>query len=164
MRTGEATGPSDQEAESGVRRPAGSHRAKLHPILALLVLCAVGLSPVEYRGGAEQPHAHAVFQLWVDAADGTLHHHGDGAHGGAPIVGVPAANLAAAAEAPPDTPRLGALASAERASLILAVAATSFLAAAGSIRVRAVWPLAVALSGRPVAPASPPPRPFVAFA
>lgn len=158
-------GKGDTEGEGGLRRPAGSSRAHLLPILALLVLCAVGLSPVEYRGGAEQPHAHAGFQLWVDAADGTLHHHGAGAHrDDAPTARVPAANTSAAAEAPPDTPRLGALASAERAPLILAVAATSFLATAGSIRARTVWPPSLALSGRPVAPEPPPPRPGVAFA
>jgi len=141
------------EAEYGVRRPSGTHRANLHPILALLVLCAVGLSPVEYRGGGERPHAHAVFQLWDDVADGALDHHAE--------VGVAPGSTginAAAAAAPPDTPRLTALASAEHASLILVVVVGSVLLTAGSTRGRAVWPSFPILTAHPSAPEPPPPR------
>jgi hypothetical protein len=39
-------------------------------LLSLLVM------PVTYRGGAEQPHPHVFFQLWIDAAHGSFDHHG----------------------------------------------------------------------------------------
>ena len=45
-------------------------------LAALLGLLAC---PLEYRGGAEFPHAHAIFQLFYDAAHGSIdHHHDDG--------------------------------------------------------------------------------------
>jgi len=37
------------------------------------------LLPSDYRAGAEFPHAHSLVQLWVDAEDGTVHHHDAGA-------------------------------------------------------------------------------------
>lgn len=144
-----------------MRRPAGGHRAHLHPILALLLLCAVGLSPVEYRGGAERPHAHAVFQLWDDVADGALDHH---AEADVPLATSVSTGTNSVAAAPPDTPRLSALASAEHASLLLVVVVASVLLTAESIRARAVWPPATTLSGHPFAPEPPPPRRIATFA
>jgi hypothetical protein len=40
-----------------------------------LALLGVILLPSNYRAGAEFPHSHSLVQLWVDAADGTVHHH-----------------------------------------------------------------------------------------
>ncbi|HEU0115553.1 MAG TPA: hypothetical protein VFQ80_12795 [Thermomicrobiales bacterium] len=34
--------------------------------------------PLTYKGGAELPHAHALFQLIYDAAHGSIDHHHDG--------------------------------------------------------------------------------------
>lgn len=152
-------GKGDTEGESGVRRAAGTHRANVHPILVLLLLGAVGLSPVEYRGGAERPHVHVVFQLWDDAADGALDHHAaeDGTPGSGAIRPV-------GAEAPPDIPRLTASASVERVDPLLAVAAATTLLCAGSVRGRVTWPPAASLSGCPFVPEPPPPRGIVAFA
>jgi hypothetical protein len=43
--------------------------------MALLSLC---LLPIDYRAGAELPHAHSLFQLWLDASDGVvMHDHAD---------------------------------------------------------------------------------------
>lgn len=138
-----------------MRRPAGPRPAILSPAFVLLVLCAVALPPVEYRGGGEHTHAHAVVQLWDDAADGALDHHhaetGGVAHGGV-------------AEAPPDVPRLTALAAAEQATPTLVVAAASLLAIVVSIRVRLAWPPAAVPVGVMVAPEPPPPRRVAAFA
>jgi hypothetical protein len=39
--------------------------------MALLSLC---LLPTDYRAGAETAHAHSLFQLWLDAADGGVFH------------------------------------------------------------------------------------------
>src|SRR5215213_8827183 len=44
-----------------------------------LALLGVILLPSDYRAGAEFPHAHSLVQLWVDAADGIVHHHDAGA-------------------------------------------------------------------------------------
>jgi hypothetical protein len=46
-------------------------------VLSLLLL------PAAYRAGAAFAHPHSLFQLWLDAADGTVHHH-DGEAGFAP--------------------------------------------------------------------------------
>lgn len=33
------------------------------------------LLPSSYRAGAETAHAHSLVQLWIDATDGSIHHH-----------------------------------------------------------------------------------------
>jgi hypothetical protein len=47
----------------------------------LLAVAALSLlaMPVTYSGGAEQPHPHIFFQVWIDAAHNNFehHHHGD---------------------------------------------------------------------------------------
>jgi hypothetical protein len=49
-----------------------------------LALLGLLLLPSDYRAGAETPHAHALLQLWLDAGDGSVHHHhGTGVHAGA---------------------------------------------------------------------------------
>ncbi|HEV2067292.1 MAG TPA: hypothetical protein VGR08_10675 [Thermomicrobiales bacterium] len=49
----------------------------------IFLAAALGLlaMPVEYRGGAEGAHPHAVIQFWAEAGRGSLsHHHRDGSH------------------------------------------------------------------------------------
>ncbi len=41
-------------------------------------LFALVLLPVNYRAGAELAHAHSLPQVLLDAAHGTVHHHGNG--------------------------------------------------------------------------------------
>jgi hypothetical protein len=40
-----------------------------------LALLGLLLLPSDYRAGAETAHGHALMQLWIDAADGAVHHH-----------------------------------------------------------------------------------------
>ncbi|MDQ3226854.1 MAG: hypothetical protein M3Q50_09530 [Chloroflexota bacterium] len=40
-----------------------------------LALLGLFLLPTQYRAGAETAHAHSLAQLWVDAGDGSVHHH-----------------------------------------------------------------------------------------
>jgi len=46
----------------------------------LTVLFALSLlsMPVDYRGGAELPHAHALFQFWMSGDADAFDHHGHG--------------------------------------------------------------------------------------
>jgi len=48
----------------------------------LLTVVAIGLlgMPVSYRAGAEAPHPHIVFQLWVDASRRSFDHHAHHPH------------------------------------------------------------------------------------
>jgi hypothetical protein len=55
----------------GFRLPSLSVCISLLWGMALLSLC---LLPTDYRAGAETPHAHSLFQLWLDAADGGVFH------------------------------------------------------------------------------------------
>ena len=47
-------------------------------LLWSLALLGVILLPSQYRAGADFAHAHSLVQLWIDAADGTVHHHHEG--------------------------------------------------------------------------------------
>jgi hypothetical protein len=40
-----------------------------------LALLGLLLLPSDYRAGAETAHGHALMHLWIDAADGAVHHH-----------------------------------------------------------------------------------------
>jgi hypothetical protein len=51
---------------------SGSRRLTALWALALLGLF---LLPLDYRAGANTAHAHSLVQLWIDAADGAVHHH-----------------------------------------------------------------------------------------
>src|SRR5690349_10260170 len=44
----------------------------------LAALLGMLACPIQYRGGAELPHDHAIFQLIYDAAHGSIDHHHDG--------------------------------------------------------------------------------------
>ncbi len=54
------------------------------PTFSLVLAFVAGLTllmPVDYRAGTDQAHAHATFQIWIDAAPGrSHHHHGDAEH------------------------------------------------------------------------------------
>jgi hypothetical protein len=39
-----------------------------------MTLVSLFLLPTDYRAGAETAHAHSLFQLWLDAADGSVFH------------------------------------------------------------------------------------------
>lgn len=45
------------------------------PTALILAAFSLLLMPVDYRGGAEEAHPHGVFQLWEEAAHGSLDHH-----------------------------------------------------------------------------------------
>jgi hypothetical protein len=129
-------------------------------VLGLLAL------PVEYRGGAERPHAHATYQLWYDAAHGSVaHHHRWGATDVAGDHVAEARPVSAAVTEPDgaDVPQLvGSTIGVVKVPLL--VAAISLLVAPPAVRSRAVWPAAPTLIGRSPGTETPPPRPLAAFA
>lgn len=51
--------------------PTFPNCSRLLWVMAILSLC---LLPTDYRAGAATAHAHSLFQLWVDAADGGVFH------------------------------------------------------------------------------------------
>ena len=132
------------------------------------IAVALGLLalPVEYRGGAERPHAHATYQLWYDAAHGSVAHHyrGEDADGtGDHDAGAPPALGTAAEPDGADVPRLvGSTIGVVKMPLL--VAAISLLVAPPAARSLAVWPAAPTLIGRSPGTETPPPRPLAAFA
>ncbi|HEV2067558.1 MAG TPA: hypothetical protein VGR08_12050, partial [Thermomicrobiales bacterium] len=64
-----------------MHRPAPSLAPGFTRLIFLAAALALLTMPVEYRGGAEEAHPHAVVQFWAEASRGSLsHHHRDGAH------------------------------------------------------------------------------------
>ncbi|MDP9359517.1 MAG: hypothetical protein M3R02_30375 [Chloroflexota bacterium] len=61
--------------------------------VAVVALLAI---PVQYRGGADLPHAHALYQLWIPGGYGLVHHH---PHVGERVLSM---NLSGEANGPPD--------------------------------------------------------------
>ena len=49
-------------------------------LLLVFVAGLMVLTPVSYRAGTDQAHAHSTFQLWIDAATGQSHHHDEVDH------------------------------------------------------------------------------------
>lgn len=144
-----------------LRRPRANRVAPLLCAVAALSLFAL---PVQYRGGADVAHPHAVFQLWLDAADGSTNHHGpaaterehaaDDGHPDAP------ARSVLAVEESPDTPRLSeARPAVEGFALVLTGAA--LLMALLLVRSTAAWSASPVWSGRLPNPETPPPRPAI---
>ena len=129
----------------------------LHPIAALAALCGLAMLPVEYRGGAEDPHPHAAYQLWYDAAHGSVaHHHAMGdapteAHHGE------ASTPAWVDEDGTDVPRLVGL-SIGAVKVPLIATAVVLLTSPATTRSRAAWPAARVLVGRFPWAETPPPR------
>jgi hypothetical protein len=129
-----------------------------------LVLLVAALSllamPVTYSGGAEEPHAHVFFQVWIDAAYGSFdHHHADADamphHDG----GRSAAPLAARAHTDSDGPTTSAPTAPEVRELALAPLAGA-PPASRRVGPAPARPLPTLL-GRTERPLLPPPR-FVA--
>jgi hypothetical protein len=135
--------------------------------LYAVALLGVLTVPVRYRGGAEVPHAHAIFQLWSDAAHGSTDHHRRWRMGEAatrPTDHVAAGHrvtAAVVAAADPDLPRLSDLTSEhERPLLILAVATLGLSVAL--FRSAPLWSGEPLPTGRRLRPEIPPPRFVVA--
>ena len=132
-------------------------------VAAVLGLLAL---PVEYRGGAERPHAHAAVQLWFDAAHGAIGHHARAVGATASDAAPPSPEMVHASGLDADesdTPRLSAL--------TLSAGRILFLAAGIVIplpvllhRRRPGWLLPEILTGSLPNPETPPPRPLAAFA
>jgi hypothetical protein len=155
-------------------RPAIAHRRLDRALTALAVLCVL-MMPVEYRGGAEASHAHAVFQFWASEGVGALDHHGHDhetvtsradslAVGGwlAPITG--AESPATATDAPPDTPRLSEFTVAAERAVGMAVAVSAALALLSLVVLRLLPIASVRIPlGLTPAPEAPPPRGATSF-
>lgn len=71
------------------------------PRRLLFAVVALGLltMPVTYTGGAELPHPHVFFQVWIDVAHGSFDHHHDYHHAVAAEHGPGAPASAAVADA-----------------------------------------------------------------
>lgn len=118
--------------------------------------------PVQYRGGADFVHPHAVFQLWFDAARGTTDHYH--ARAASPHAAGTHAEHTAAPErpaevqtAPPNVPTISGLTSAvERAAAVAAALAVAGFVLFGQCIQAARSPLV--LAGRFLQPEAPPPR------
>jgi hypothetical protein len=159
---------SFRRAEGGLTRFA-AHRVRRHRqrigwvhlawLAALLGLLAC---PIDYRGGAEMPHAHAVFQLIYDAAHGSIdHHHDDGDP--APVedfgdrrAGAPAPEASAAPGA-----RLSPMSESVE-GLVLALGVVAFVSETGWER-RLTPAADVRRDGQRPSPEPPPPRQAFAF-
>lgn len=145
-----------------------AHRRSSGRLLWVAAVLGLLALPVEYRGGAERPHAHAAYQLWYDAAHGSVaHHHRGDDHSGAAHAAVPAASGSAAVEAvgaaATDAPRLVGL-SIGVTKVPLVATLLVLLAAPISASARVAWPGLPVLIGRSPPVASPPPRSLGAFA
>jgi hypothetical protein len=57
------------------RRPWTFRPPTRSGLLWSLALLGVILLPSYYRAGADIAHAHSLAQLWIDAADGAVHHY-----------------------------------------------------------------------------------------
>jgi hypothetical protein len=160
-----------------VRRPPRIANPR-HVGRLVCAVTALGLLtlPIQYRGGAEQPHAHAFVQIWLDAADGSFDHHrravadtqpnhahDHGANGAEQAGGAsaerrpePARPRAALADAA-DAPQLSEITPAlDRISIVLAVAALGL--ALVLMGIAPAWSAPVAWAGRRPSPETPPPR------
>ncbi len=72
--------PACRQEPSGATGRAPRSRSLMNGFQRLVAIGAVlgiCMMPVEYRGGAQTAHAHALFQLFSDAAHGSLDHHGN---------------------------------------------------------------------------------------
>lgn len=64
-----------------MHRPALSLSPGFTRLIFLAATLGLLTMPVEYRGGAEEAHPHALAQFWAEAGRGSLsHHHRDGSH------------------------------------------------------------------------------------
>ena len=109
------------------------------------------LLPMQMRAGASDPHPHAMLHLLLDARDGLLDHHDDGAH-----AAEHARHQSASDAHEPDVPKTGASNVAGGAMALLAAIVVVFRVPAGR-RVTA-WPSPPLLLDRLPALDPPPPR------
>ena len=145
-----------QPAPPTSRKTSGRFRCAV-AVLGVLAL------PVGFRGGAQTPHPHALFQLWHDAADGAADHHrrGDGHDAAAHERHRAEPAQPVRGELPPDVPVLSSLSSTVGLSFALA-AITVFGLVLLFGRPSPSWSAAAALVGRRPRPDTPPPRPAAA--
>jgi hypothetical protein len=131
-------------------------------LVTLLFALSLLSMPVDYRGGAELPHAHALFQFWMTGDEDAFDHHGHGAdrhehEHGADHLDDPAA-AGANIDPSPNTPAVSELGSeAERGSVIALTLLLVALFMAGS-GVQLVSTGARRLVGQLPSPEPPPPR------
>jgi hypothetical protein len=122
----------------------------------LAALLGMVACPLTYKGGAESPHAHAVFQLIYDAAHGSIDHHHDGDGASDDDTGEPLPAAQSPAVAPNLSAHLSPMSeSADGLALALAAVALWLLCE----RERWSAPLADAFGdGQRLGPEPPPPR------
>jgi hypothetical protein len=133
------------------------HRIRFSVIRLAWLAAALGMlaCPMQYRGGAELPHDHAIFQLIYDAAHGSIDHH----HAGDPASGDDAADVVTPPHAPVTTPAGGRVSPmGESADALVATFAAFAIWLLGR---RDRWPVPPAdplREGERPAPEPPPPR------
>jgi hypothetical protein len=118
--------------------------------------------PVQYRGGADFAHPHAIVQLWIDAARVTTDHYhvsqthpqAGGSHAGHGAVPERPAEVQTA---PPNAPVIAGLTWAvERAAAVAAALVVASFILFGRLPRGASAPFG--LAGRTIRPEPPPPR------
>jgi hypothetical protein len=119
--------------------------------------------PVDYRGGAELPHAHALFQFWMSGDADAFDHHGEHHESVAHHHDDVAATLRSNVDPSPDTPAISGMGGpAETGSVMaLSLLLSVVLFAAGRNLLIATW-TRVLVGIRP-SPELPPPRQAIAL-
>lgn len=146
-----------------------------HALLLVSLAALLLVMPVSYRAGTEVAHPHAVFQGWIDAADGSAgHHHHPETTATHPAAGRDHAEHSAArwatgqdgiaaggpaAEA--DTPTLSALKVPLSPAMPLLALAGVLLLLVISAAWRPLWAASASLLGAFPWPEAPPPRPLL---
>jgi hypothetical protein len=146
-----------------------------HTLLLVSLAALLLVMPVSYRAGTEVAHPHAVFQGWIDAADGSAghHHHPEStathraagrdhaehsaARWAAGQDGIAAGGPAAEA----DTPTLSALKAPLSSAMPLLALAGVLLLLVISAAWRPLWAASASLLGAFSSPEAPPPRPLL---
>ena len=139
-----------------VRRslPTARSRTAGRLLYAVVLLSALTL-PASYRSGTDVPHPHAIYQLWIDASDGSTDHHHRGASPET-LRAKPRPRLTIGSSLL-DVPRLTDVTAAHERPLIVPALAVLglFLLLTRSDR---AWGIVVSLAGRRPRPDVPPPR------
>jgi len=131
-----------------------------------LVLAVAAFSllamPVTYTGGAELPHPHVFFQVWIDVARGSFDHHHEHRDMASPQRSDAPAAPTISRQADPDAPSLdGATAPDTRELALVALVWSALALVVCHHRPRPNDE--GARCGRRQAPELPPPRPAVPF-
>ena len=142
------------------RSPCFPIRRRIDRFLCVVALIGIALLPVEYRGGADTPHAHASLQLWWDTAHGsTRHHPWPGTMSRTPDNDARASASAIVPEGNLDSPTVSKLTTAIEYPAIVTVLPLLFCLA---LRVPRAWSVSPLRVGRFPAPETPPPRSLLA--